>query len=185
MRILLLALVALFMYLNSADITAAQPHTSLRIIVHDAQGAGIAGLEISVHAADDASLLAQSSTDIHGIALFPALANTAVRVVIAGQLSNGSMLYQRGSDAQGLWFNPEVASNELAFVVLANGLVELDPEGLIEGEQANGAVGEQVACEARELWSCGTELSGRRTVIALVLSLIIAGLVVVLRGRWI
>ena len=131
MKIMLLALIALLIHPSIAPITAVDGQASLRVIVNDVSGNGLAGLDISIRAADDATPLAQSTTDSSGQALFTLLPVRAVRVRVSGQLSNTRILSQRGSDAEGVWLAPGAGDNALAFVVLADGRVELNPDGCL------------------------------------------------------
>lgn len=140
---MLLALIALLLHPSTAPIIAMDDQSSLRVIVSDVSGNGLAGLDISVRAADDATLLAQSSTDSSGQVLFAALPVRPVRVRVSGQLSNTRVLSQHGSDAEGVWLALGPGDNALAFVVLADGRVELNPEGLIEADLS--PLGQEIA----------------------------------------
>lgn len=145
---MLVALFALFIHPSFSHIKPADTAPALLVTVCDVQGNGLAGLHIALRADDDARLLAQSTTDAQGQALFTALPHTAIRIIVSGQLSNGSVLRQRGSDSQGVWYTPGAGHNALSFIIRADGVVELNLDGLIEAEQGSG-IGDQGSGDAQ------------------------------------
>lgn len=117
-------------------------NSELRVSLHDASGAPIAGVAISVHD-EDGYELAQARTGRDGTAHFTGL-SSVVRVLIMGQAPGGLPLYQLGDDAQGVRLDLAQAGEtpRLDLRVERDGLVLPDPVTMITREEGGPDVSE-------------------------------------------
>lgn len=108
----------------------AQAPFALTVTLHDAAGAGVAGVTILVTGPEGAEL-ATATTDATGRAALAGLP-AAVRVRVVGQPRGGPALYQVGADATGVRLDLAGGATHLALRVERDGMVLPDPQAMAE-----------------------------------------------------
>lgn len=81
--------------------------------------------------------LARTTTDAQGIATIATLPVSEVRVAIDGSLPNGTRLFQRGDDTQGIYLLLNAGSTRLDLRVDPDGAVAPDPRTMVAQEGAS------------------------------------------------
>jgi hypothetical protein len=107
----------------------------LVVTIRDQYDAGVAQVVVSARDADSGQELAQAQTDAHGRASLAGIQTADVRVVVSGQLADGTSLFLEGMDANGIALFLGLPPTTLDLRVEPGGMVIPDPVSMIEPEQ--------------------------------------------------
>jgi hypothetical protein len=139
-RLGMVAICALCAALAPGSARARVAAHTLTVSVRDRGGAGVRGVLVTIHDAAGATELARGETAGDGLAQILALPDGALRVMVAGQLADGTPLALRGDDSRGIWVWVEGPSARLDLRVEADGGLTPDPVTMIspDGPPAEG-----------------------------------------------
>lgn len=132
---LALSCITLWLALGWTSAFAQDPPPDLIVVLHDVQGAPIAGATVIVRDGSGTRELARTTSDARGVASFTQLAERQVRVAVAGTLPNGARLYQPGADAPGIALLLDSSPAALDLRSERDGMVRPDPATMAALEQ--------------------------------------------------
>jgi hypothetical protein len=128
---LVLVIVALLAVSPDRIAHAQEAPPDLVVTIRDAEGAGVPQVRVLVRDGSGTATLAQETTDAAGVARFPTVPLSEIRVAVSGTTLAGVPLTQTGDDARGvpllLLFGPAT----LDLRVEPSGLVLPDPTRMI------------------------------------------------------
>lgn len=141
-RLGMLAICALCAALAPGSACARAAAHTLTVSIRDRSGVGVSGVFVAIYDPVGAGELARGQTDSDGVAQILALPAGALRVMVAGQLADGTPLALRGDDSRGIWVWVEGASARLDLRVEADGGLTPDPATMISPDAPPAAGGE-------------------------------------------
>lgn len=107
----------------------------LTVTLHDVNGSAIAGVTVQIRDRSGTTVRASAQTDATGTAVFPVVSDTAIRVLVLGQLANGTVLALPGADANGIAAARSGSTRLDLLVDPQTGVVALDPQTMWALEQ--------------------------------------------------
>src|SRR5437868_15469060 len=99
----------------------AQSSPDLTVTLKDITNAPLAGATVIIRDGSGSRDLARATTDAQGKAIFSSLMETDIRVVIQGQLPNGTKFFQPGNDAKGIAMFLSAGANRMTLLAHTDG----------------------------------------------------------------
>lgn len=128
----LVLVVAVLLVVSPGRITHAQESPpDLVVTLRDLEGQGVPQVRVLVRDGSGAQTIAQATTDAAGVATFPVVPLSEIRVVVAGTTAAGVALLQVGADARGVPLFLAFGPASLDLRVEPSGLVLPDPITMI------------------------------------------------------
>ena len=139
-RIPLCAAVALLSTMIPVSLYAQSAPPALVVELRTWDGSTISGVHVLLTDRSGTTLLGRALTDSSGVARFGPLPTNELRILLQGQLADGTSLLQPGLDAQGITVFLEAPSMTLVLRSERDGMVRPDPMRDVTQEQWGGRV---------------------------------------------
>jgi len=137
-RSLLYAAVALLSPMIPVSLYAQGAPPALVVELRTWDGSAISGVHVLLTDRSGATLLGRALTDGSGVARFGPLPTNELRILLQGQLADGTVLLQPGLDAQGIAVFLEEPAMTLVLRSERDGMVRPDPMRDVTHDQWEG-----------------------------------------------
>ena len=137
-RSLLYAAVALLSPMIPPSLFAQSAPPALVVELRTWDGSAISGVHVLLTDRSGTTLLGRALTDSSGVARFGPLPTNELRILLQGQLADGTTLLQPGLDAQGIAVFLEAPSMTLVLRSERDGMVRPDPMRDVTHDQWGG-----------------------------------------------
>ncbi len=138
LTILLSCVIALLILTIPGSLYAQGAPPALVVELRAWDGSGIGGVDVLLTDRSGTTLLGRALTNSSGVAQFGPLPTNELRVLLRGQLADGTVLLQPGLDAQGITIFLAEPAMTLVLRSERDGMVRPDPVGEVIRDQGRG-----------------------------------------------